>query len=417
MRVPDLLRQRNFRLFFEGQSVSLLGDQISVLAIPLTAILVLHAGAEQLGLLTAMSLVPSLLFSLIAGAAIDRRGRRRNTMLVADWIRGAAMLSLPIAYALGHLTLVHLYVVAFVVGSFDVLFFVSYNAMTVALVRRHEYVQANALLNGSRSLAGVLGLTLGGTLVAVLTAPGALLVDAVSFLYSGVQIARTDPTEPPGDPTQSHGVSHGARWIAGNPLVRAMLASTATVNLFTFIGSAILVLYASHTLHLRPALIGLAFGAGAVGGVVGAVTARRLEHRIGLGPAFVVGSFLFPLPWLLFPAAHGPAALILGMLAAGEFASSVGVIWLDIAAAAIFAQEIPHHLRSRVAGAYRTVNYGVRPLGAVIGGLLGASIGLRNALWIAAIGASCAGLPLLRRAVLSLRSATRPEPLTQATVA
>jgi MFS family permease len=417
VKVPELLRQRNFRLFFEGQSVSLLGDEISMLAIPLTAILVLHAGPEQLGLLTAMSVLPSLLFSLVAGAALDRRGRRRSVMLMADWIRGAAMLSLPIAYALGHLTLIHLYAVAFVIGTLDVLFFVSYNAMIVALVRPHEYVEANALLNGSRSLAGVLGLTLGGTLVAVLTAPGALLVDAVSFLYSGVQIARTDPTEPPSDPTQSHGVSHGARWIAGNPLVRAMLASTATVNLFTFLGKAILVLYASRILHLRPALIGLAFGAGALGGVVGAITARRLEHRIGLGRAFVVGSFLFPLPWLLFPAAHGTHALVLGMLGAGEFASSVGVIWLDIAAAAIFAQEIPEHLLSRVAGAYRTVNYGVRPLGAVIGGFLGASIGLRNALWVAAIGASCAGLPLLRRAVLNLRSATPPKPATQATVA
>ena len=415
MRVPPLLRERNFRLFFEGQSVSLLGDQISVLAIPLTAILVLHAGSEQLGVLTAMSLLPSLLFSLVAGAAIDRRGRRRNTMLVADWIRGAAMLSLPIAYELGRLTLVHLYAVAFVVGTLDVLFFVSYNAMIVALVRPHEYVEANALLNGSRSLAGVLGLTVGGTLVTVLTAPGALLVDALSFLYSGVQIARTDPAEPPSDPTQSHGVSHGARWILGNPLVRAMLASTATVNLFTFLGNAILVLYASRTLHLGPDLIGLAFGAGAVGGVVGAITARRLEHRIGLGRAFVVGSFLFPLPWLLFPAAHGTQALVIVLLAAGEFASCVGVIWLDVAAASIFAQEIPAHLRSRVAGAYRTVNYGVRPLGALIGGFLGASIGLRDALWVAAVGASCAGLPLLRRAVFSLRSAPQPTPSPSAT--
>ena len=125
-----------------------------MLAIPLTAILVLHAGPEQLGLLTAMSLLPSLLFSLVAGAAIDRRGRRRDTMLMADWIRGAAMLSLPIAYAVGRLTLGHLYVVAFVVGTLDVLFSVSYNAMIVALVRPHEYVEANALLNGSRRWPG-----------------------------------------------------------------------------------------------------------------------------------------------------------------------------------------------------------------------------------------------------------------------
>ncbi len=416
MRIPDLVRQRNFRLFFEGQSVSLLGDQVSVLAIPLTAVLVLHAGAEQLGLLTAMSLLPSLLFSLAAGAAIDRRGRRRRTMLAADWLRGAAMLSLPVAYALGHLTLVHLYAVAFVVGTLDVLFFVSYNAMIVALVKPHEYVGANALLNGSRSLAGVLGLTLGGALVGILTAPGALLLDAVSFLYSGVQIARTDPKEPPADPTQSHGISHGARWIASNPLVRAMLASTATVNLFTFIGNAILILYASRTLHLRPTLIGLAFGAGAVGGLFGALTARRLEHKVGLGPAFVVGSFLFPLPWLLFPLAHGSEPVVVATLVTAELTLSLGVIWLDVTAGAIFAQEIPDHLRSRVAGAYRTVNYGVRPVGALLGGFLGASIGLRDTLWVAAIGASCAGLPLLRRGVLGLRSAVQPQTATEAAI-
>jgi MFS family permease len=416
VRIPDLVRQRNFRLFFEGQSVSLLGDQVSVLAIPLTAVLVLHAGAEQLGLLTAMSLLPSLLFSLAAGAAIDRRGRRRRTMLAADWLRGAAMLSLPVAYALGHLTLVHLYAVAFVVGTLDVLFFVSYNAMIVALVKPHEYVGANALLNGSRSLAGVLGLTLGGALVGILTAPGALLLDAVSFLYSGVQIARTDPKEPPADPTQSHGISHGARWIASNPLVRAMLASTATVNLFTFIGNAILILYASRTLHLRPTLIGLAFGAGAVGGLFGALTARRLEHKVGLGPAFVVGSFLFPLPWLLFPLAHGSEPVVVATLVTAELTLSLGVIWLDVTAGAIFAQEIPDHLRSRVAGAYRTVNYGVRPVGALLGGFLGASIGLRDTLWVAAIGASCAGLPLLRRGVLGLRSAVQPQTATEAAI-
>jgi len=410
VNIPNLLQQRNFRLFFEGQSVSLLGDQVSVLAIPLTAVLVLHAGPEQLGLLTAMSLLPSLLFSLIAGAAIDRRGRRRWIMLLSDWLRGGAMLSLPAAYAFGHLTLVHLYLVAFVVGTLDVLFFVSYTAMIVALVKPHEYVEANALLNGSRSLASVLGLTLGGTLVGILTAPGALLVDGISFFVSGAQLARTRPDEPPVDPQQAHGIGQGVRWITGSVLVRWMLVSTAWVNLFTFIGNALLILYATETLHLRPALIGIAFGGGALGGVLGALTARRIEQRLGLGPAFVAGSFLFPLPLLLIPMAHGSEGLILAMLAASELLSSLGVIWLDVTAGAIFAQEIPDHLRSRVAGAYRTVNYGVRPLGALAGGFLGASIGLRDALWVCAVGASCAGLPLLRRAVLGLRSMTMPEP-------
>lgn len=409
MKLPALLRRPAFRSFFAGQSISLLGDQVSVLAIPLTAVLVLHAGAAQLGLLTAVSLVPSLLFSLAAGVLIDRRGQRRPIMLLADWLRGAAMLSLPLAYAFGHLTLVQLYVVAFVVGSLDVAFFVSYNAFIVALVEPDELVEANALLNGSRSLASVLGLTLGGTLVALVTAPGALILDGVSFLLSGVGIARARADEPAVDPEQDHGVASGVRWIRHHRIVGPMLASTAWVNLWTFVGNAILILYATKTLHLGPELIGLAFGAGAVGGVIGALTSTRLERRIGLGPAFIVGSFLFPLPILLFPLARGPVGVELALLMGGEFLSSLGVIWLDVTSGAIFGQVIPDGLRSRVSGAYRTVNYGVRPVGALLGGTLGATLGLRPTMWVCAIGASLAGLPLLRRAVYDLRSPVRAE--------
>ena len=412
--VPVLLRDTDFRRFFVGQSASLLGDQISTLAVPLTAVLVLHAGAGQLGLLTAAGLLPSLLFSLAAGAWIDRRGDRRRVMLAADFLRGAALLSLPLAYAAGHLTLPHLYAVAFTVGTLDVAFFVSYNALVSVMVAPRDYVAANSLLNGSRSLASVVGLALGGTLVAALTAPGALLLDAASFLVSGRQLSRIHPVEVPPGPESGQGVLGGAAFIRSSRLVRAILASTTTVNLFTFIGNAILILYATRTLHLGPSLIGVAFGAGAVGGIAGAATCSRLVRRVGLGPAFAVGSFLFPLPILLFPAAHGPTPLVLTMLIAGEFFSSVGVIWLDSTAGAIFGQEIPDGLRSRVSGAYRTVNYGVRPIGALLGGALGSTIGLRDTLWVCAVGASCSGLWLLRPAVLGLRTREEtptPDPL------
>lgn len=414
MRLPPLLHQPNFRNFFLGQSVSLFGDQVSILAIPLTAVLVLHAGPTQLGLLTAMSLLPSLLFSLVAGAAIDRRGRRRRVMLLADWIRGLAMLSLPLAYVVGELSLAQLYVVAFVVGTLDVAFFVSYNALLVSLVEPHEYLEANALLNGSRSVAGVLGLTLGGSLVAMITAPGALLLDGISFLVSGFGIAKTRAVETPRDPRSVDGIGAGARYILHSPVIRTMLASTAWVNLCTFIGNAIVVLYATRTLHLGPGLVGLVFGGGAVGGVIGAMTASRLAGRLGLGPAFVIGSFLYPTPLLLMPLAHGPHALAVTMMMASEFLSCVGVIWLDVTSGAIFGQVIPDGLRSRVSGAYRTVNYGVRPLGALIGGALGAGIGLRPAMWVFAISSACAWLPLLQRAVLELRSAPKPEPAQSA---
>jgi predicted MFS family arabinose efflux permease len=330
-------------------------------------------------------------------------------MLVADVVRGIAVASLPLAYALGSLTLVHLYAVAFVTGTLDVTFYVAYGALLVSLVPRDEYLEANALLNGSRSFAQIVGMGAGGILVALLTAPGALLLDAASFLVSGLQLARIRPVEPEPQPQLSQGQLAGVRWIMQSAVVRRLLGSTATVNLFGFMGTAILVLYAHRTLGLGPAVIGLVFGAGAVGGVLGAATCRRLDRRVGLGRAFVVGSVLFPAAMLLFPLASGQARIAL--MVAGEALGSVGVMWLDITAGAIFAQEIPDGLRSRVAGAYRTVNYGVRPLGAVTGGLLGASIGLRATLWVSAGGALLAVPWLLAPAVLGLRRASAgPDP-------
>ncbi len=411
MRRPDILRDTDFRRFYIGQLVSLLGDQASVLAIPLTAVLVLDAGPFQLGVLTAVGILPSLFFSLWAGAAIDRRGRRRQTMLAADGVRAVAILSLPVAYFAGHLSLTHLYIVAFIVGTLDVAFAVAYQALLVAMVNRKDYLAANSLLNGTRSLAEVVGLALGGTLVGLLTAPVALVLNALSFVVSGTQLARIHPAEPPGDASKSRGIAGGVTWIRGNPAVRTLLLSTGTTNLFAFIGNALLVLYASQTLGLSPAVIGVVFGAGAVGGVIGAATCSRVEQRVGLGRAVLIAAFAFPTAMLLYPAARGSTLTAALLLGAGEFLAAVAALWLDISIGAVFAQQIPDHLRSRVAGAYRTVNHGIRPVGALLGGFLGTHTGLRTALLVSAIGAIGGALLLLRPAITTLK--LQKEPVTQ----
>lgn len=408
MRRPEILCDTDFRRFYIGQLVSLLGDQASVLAIPLTAVLVLDAGPAQLGVLTAVGILPSLFFSLLAGAAIDRRGRRRQTMLAADAVRAVAILSLPVAYFAGHLSLTHLYVVAFIVGTLDVAFAVAYQALLVAMVSRKDYLAANSLLNGSRSLVEVVGLALGGTLVGVLTAPVALILNALSFVVSGAQLARIHPTEPPGDASKSRGIAGGVTWIRGNPAVRTLLLSTGTTNLFAFIGNALLVLYASQTLGLSPAVIGVVFGAGAVGGVIGAATCSRVEQRMGLGRIVLIAAFALPAAMLLYPAARGSTLTAALLLGAGEFLAAIAALWLDISIGAVFAQQIPDQLRSRVAGAYRTVNHGIRPVGALLGGLLGIHTGLRTALLISAIGAIGGALLLLRPAITTLKLHKEP---------
>ena len=192
--IPPLLRENlNFRRFFIGQSVSLLGDQVTALALPLTAVLALDATAGQMGVLTTLYLVPNLIFSLHAGAWVDRRGGRRMVMLMTDVGRGLLIGSIPIAYAFGHLGWTQLYVVAFLSGTLTVFFYVAYGAMIQMIVPRTDYVQANSLVHGSRAFSFVVGNMLGGLLVALLRGPYALAVDAVSYFWSALFLEADAP--------------------------------------------------------------------------------------------------------------------------------------------------------------------------------------------------------------------------------
>ena len=287
-------------------------------------------------------------------------------------------------------------------GVLTVLFSVSDASLFVAIVPRERFVEASSLLNGSRAFSFVAGPTVSGFLVQALTAPGALLVDAFSFLGSGALLARIRPQEPPPDLEQG-GVTVGLRWIARSAIVRATLLATATINFFNFVFWALFVLYATRTLDISPGVLGLVLGAGAVGGLVGAALATPLTRRIGVGPTVVAGFVLFPAPLLLVPLAAGSDAVVLACLFLAEFGSGLGVMLLDIGSGSIFAAVIPPRLRSRVSGAYTFVNYGVRVFGSLVGGLLGSTIGLRPTLWIGAAGALLGVLWLLPSPVPRLR--------------
>ncbi|MDF3144724.1 MFS transporter, partial [Streptomyces sp. T21Q-yed] len=199
-----LLRERGFRLYWSAKSVSLVGDEINILAIPLAAVLLLDAGASEMGWLTAAALLPSLLLSIPGGAWADRQANRRRAMIVADIGRFAAVASIPLAYAVGTLTLAHLFVTELVVGALTVLFRVCNHHVYASVVARERYVDGNALLSGSRSVAAVAGPSTGGVLVQALSAPFALLMDAITYLVSAaclgrIRGAREAPPAPPGE--------------------------------------------------------------------------------------------------------------------------------------------------------------------------------------------------------------------------
>ena len=251
-RIPELLREAAFRRYWSAQTISMFGDQISSIALPLVAVLALHVNPAQMGVLAALFWLPNLLFGLHAGAWVDRRGHRRATMITADVGRAALLTSIPVCYFAGVLTLWQLYGVAFAVGAFGVLFTVSNPTLFVALVPEDKYVTGNSLIYGSRALSFVGGPSVGGVLAQVLTAPGAVLADALSFVGSAFFLARIRPAEPRAAESGDGSLLAGAKFIKNSPIVRSSLMTVSVINFFNFIFFALLVLYAIRSLHVKP---------------------------------------------------------------------------------------------------------------------------------------------------------------------
>ncbi|WP_097329084.1 MFS transporter [Paractinoplanes atraurantiacus] len=380
-----MLREAAFRRYWSAQTVSLVGDQITIIAVPLVAVLVVGAGPAQMGFLTAAALLPNLFLSLPAGAWVDRRPIKRQVMIVADLSRAVLLLAVPLLWWADALTLPLLAAVAFAVGTFSLLFEVAHASLFASLVRREDYVDANTLLNGSRAASYVVGPSAAGALVQWLTAPVALLVDAASYLWSAAFLRRVQVSETASAPADKTGMTAGVGFVARSAVLRAVLLGATTLNLFNYIFAALFVLYVTTSLHIAPGTLGLIIGIGSIGGLLGAALAGPLSRRIGIGPAVIVGFVLFPAPLILVPWAEGP--LTLAALVTAEFLAAAGVMILDIAVGSVQTAATPPTMLAVVSGLERTVNYGIRPIGALLGGALGTLIGVRPALWVATVGA------------------------------
>ena len=407
-----LRRYPAFRNLWAGQTISVFGDQITMIALPLVAVVTLDAGPFAVGVLAAAAWLPHLVLSLGVGEWIDRRASKRRVLVQADVLRALTLATIPLAYAFDALTLAQLLVVALLVGSLTVVFDLAYSTFLPLLVAREDVVEAQGRLSVSRSASYIGGPALGGLLVQLLSAPVALAADALSFVGSAVFVrrARVDEPEPqPVDGSLWTRLGVGLRFVFGHPLLRPGVLCTATINFFNLAFNAIVVLYMSRELGLSPGLIGIVFSAGAVGALIGAIVAPRVGRRLGLGPTIVVGAVLFPAPLVGFALASGPETLVIVTLILAEALSSVGVMLYDVNLNSLNLLATPWHLRGRQSGASRLVNYGVRPLGALAGGLLAAAIGLRPALLVGALGALVGVVFLLASPMRSTRQVEEPD--------
>jgi MFS family permease len=398
------LRHRDFRLFWAARTISAAGDRITLLALPSTAILVLGASAVQVGMLSAVGFLAWPALGLVVGVWVDRL-RRRRILVVADLGRAVLIASIPISFALGHLGLAQLFVVAELVGVLAVFWDLAATAHTPVIVPAADWADANAKVEIAGQAVYSIGPGVAGALIALLTAPFALLADGASFLVSGLLIRLTGNPggvlAPAGRRSLLREAGEGLRFIARRPVLLRIAVTAALSNIGLLMGLSVQLLFLYRVMHLSPLLVGFAFGVGSLGSLVGAAFTGRLIGRLGMHRTLVISTAIEGLSLLLIPLGlFGPIVplLMLGLAASGFW----GTIW-NVSVTTFRQRIISAEILGRVSAAGRIIAFGALPLGSLLGGFVGqalsdrfgTSTGLALTLLIASLVAGASALSLL----------------------
>ena len=381
-----LSRYRDFRWLFTGNSVSLLGSGVTTVALPLTAVVYLHASTAQMGVLGAVALLPHLVLGLPAGVWVDRTSYRR-VLVLADLTQTLLLGSVPVLGVLGVLRVWQLYAVAVLAGACNLFETVTAQSFTPRLVPRQQLLPANSTLMVSRATVGTTGAALGGILVSLLTAPVAIAADAASFLLAGLCKARIRTPGLAAVEDRPRGqlraeIREGLRVIFGHEIIRAATLASTVGALAGQMQAVILVLYLVRGLGLSGALVGAVIAVGGAAGIPGALQAVRITERIGPGPAFITGMLLASSGGLVLAVASRPLVLALVILVIAQALRGAGPALYGVNQQTFRQALIPPIALSRANATWRFLVYGMQPIGALLGGLAGSALGLRATLII-----------------------------------
>ncbi|MEU2979926.1 MFS transporter [Streptomyces hirsutus] len=387
---PSLWRDRDFRRLWVGQTASQLGEHTTLIVLPLFAVLTLHAGAGELGVLRAVGQAPILLLSLFVGAWVDR-WRTRTVMVVTDAGRALVLGAAAVAGLLGWFGLPALLVVSFAVGALSVFFDVAYQASLVRLVRRDQLLQGNSALEGSRSAAQIGGPALGGALVSLLSAPLAAASGAVFFVLSFLSIRRIRRTESIPERSESpprvwRRIHEGLRFVVGDTSLRTVCLASAAFQFSFAAMMTVYLLFLPRELHLSGTTVGLALAATGPGALLGSMLAARLPGRFGYGPVLVAAAALGDGVFLWVLALHGSSAVTVSALLAINFVFGAAGQLVNVTVMAVRQAVTPDGMQGRAAATITFVGMGMAPLGSLLGGFLAMEWGLRTSLLVTAAG-------------------------------
>jgi MFS family permease len=396
-----------------GETISQFGTAVTQLALPLVAITQLQATPFEVGALTAVEFAPFILVGLPAGVWVDRL-RRKPVLLTGDLGRALVLATIPVAYAFDALTIWQLYAVAFSAGVLTVFFDVAYQSYLPSLVDRSLLADGNSKLEVSRSAAQIAGPGIAGVLIGALSAPTAVVADAVSYVasFGSLALIRHAEEVPVREPKESRPkmrteIAEGLRYVLGHRLLRPIAMCTATSNLFSSMSGAVLVLFMVRRLGFSAGEIGLVFSIANVGFLLGAVLTGRINRMLGLGRTIVLSMAVFTPLFFLAPLATWGAPLVLLSLANLGFAIS-GPVY-NISQVSLRQAICPDRLQGRMNASMRFMVWGTLPIGAAVGGFLGGTVGLRTTLFVGAAGQCLAFVPTALSPVWRLRSIAEAE--------
>ena len=387
--MATLWRNRDFLKLWTGQTVSEIGSRITREGLPLTAILALGAAPWQLGILSALGGASTLAFGLVAGVWVDRL-RCRPILIATDLARALLLFSIPAAALTHSLGMTQIYLAAALAGILTVFFDVAYQSYLPALVAPDQIVEGNTKLMLSATAAEIVGPGITGVLVQWITAPIAILFDALSFLVSALSVALIRHPEPARLPQpQQHWRDEtvsGLRFIAGHPLLRPLASWSVTFFLFMGVFGSLYMLYAIRVLGLPTSLLGITIAMGGAGATVGSFASARVVRRFGFGPTIILAAFVIALATALIPFAHGSPSATVPILMAQQFFGDAGFAVFMIQSNSLRQTVTPAEVLGRVTAGMNLLWRGIFPVGALAGGMLGNAIGIRQTMALAVAG-------------------------------
>jgi len=383
-----LWHQSDFLKLWAGESISALGSAVTNLALPLVAIITLNMSAREMGILRALENLPVLLFGLFVGVWLDRV-RRRPVMIAAQFGRAILLALIPLAGLLGLLRVEHLYLVGFLVGTLAVIFGLAVTSYLPTVVEREKLVEGNARLQASRSIAAISGDSLAGLLVQSITAPLAIALDALSFFVSTLCLLFIRAPEAPPPRAQKElpiwsEIYAGLRLVFRDPILSSMIMGTTIASLGASLQSTVFILYLTRELAINPVWLGLILASASTAALLGAMLAAPIARRYGPGPVLIGAVFVESIGMMVLPLAGYTAAWVTPLLILGQILISTGLSIYSINQISLRQAITPDHLLGRVNASRRVLVFGVAPIGALIGGILGEIIGLQAVLALGA---------------------------------